>query len=53
MPFVNVYQFVYASFPFGFESSVWDLIILVPDRGLFFILICGTVADKSENAYKL
>ena len=23
---------VYASFPFGFEAGMWDLIVLVPDH---------------------
>ena len=36
--FVNVYQFVCvcASFPFGFEGGVWDLIVVVPDHCLSF-----------------
>ena len=34
--FLNVYLSVYASFPFGFESGVWDLIVLVPDHRLSF-----------------
>ena len=25
--FENVYQFVCASFPFGFEAGLWDLIV--------------------------
>ena len=32
---VNLY--VCASFPFGFESRMWDLIVLVPDHCLSFI----------------
>ena len=32
--FVNVYQF--ASFPYGFEGGVWDLIIFIPDHRLSF-----------------
>ena len=32
--FVNVYQFmgVCTSFPLGFESRMWDLIVLVPEK---------------------
>ena len=30
---VNLYQFsVFASFPFGSEGGMWDLIVLVPDH---------------------
>ena len=29
--FVNIYQFVCPSFPFGFEGEMWDLIVLIPD----------------------
>ena len=28
---MKVYQCVYASFPFGFEGGMWDLIVLLPD----------------------
>ena len=34
--FVNVYQCVGASFPFGFEDVLWGLIVLVPDYCLSF-----------------
>ena len=27
-------------FPFGFEGGLWDLIVLVPDLGLLFYLVC-------------
>ena len=33
MSFENVYQFAF--FPFGLESGVWDLIVIVPDHCLF------------------
>ena len=29
--FMNGYQVVCASFPFGFEGGMWELIVLVPD----------------------
>ena len=34
--FVNVYEFVCmcASFPFGFEGGMWDLIVFIPDHCL-------------------
>ena len=34
MSFVNVYRFVCASFPFGFDGGMWDLIVLVHDHCL-------------------
>ena len=51
--FVNVYQFVCvcASFPFGFEGGMWDLIVVVPDHCLFFTSIYS--ADKKELQDKL
>ena len=33
--FMNVYEIcVCASFPFGFEGGMWDLIVLIPDHCL-------------------
>ena len=32
MFFVNVYQFVVASFPFGFEDGIRDFIVLAHDH---------------------
>ena len=32
-------SFVNASFPFGFEGGLWDLIVLVPDHCLSFLLL--------------
>ena len=39
---MTVYQIVCvcASFPFGFEGGMWDLIVLVPDHCLSFYFIC-------------
>ena len=34
VPFVNCY--VFSSFPFDFEGTIWDLIESVPDRCLSF-----------------
>ena len=34
MSFVDVYQFVCLSFPFGFECGMWDLILLIQDHCL-------------------
>ena len=35
--FVNVYHLcMCVSLPFGFESGMWDLIVLVPDHCLYF-----------------
>ena len=37
MPFVNCSQFMYlVILPFGFEGSIWDLIVSVPDHCLSF-----------------
>ena len=30
--------YVFSYFPFGFEGRMWDLIVSVPDRCLFFLL---------------
>ena len=30
MSFVSVGGLVFASFPFGFEGGMWDLIVLIP-----------------------
>ena len=30
---------MYASFPFGFEGGVWDLIVIVPDHCFSFYLV--------------
>ena len=35
--FHDVYNCVCASFPFGFESGMWDLIVIVPD---YYLFIC-------------
>ena len=32
---------MHASFPFGFECGIWDLILLVPDHGISFTLHFG------------
>ena len=38
--FVNVLSVcVYASFPFGFEGGMWDLIALIPDNCLSIYFI--------------
>ena len=39
--FVNVYQFVCASFPFGIEYGMWDLTVLIPDHCLsvYFVIV--------------
>ena len=37
MSVVNVYHFVCASFPFGIEGWIWDLIVLVPGHCLYFL----------------
>ena len=29
--------FVFASFPFGFEGGLWELIVLFPDHCLFLL----------------
>ena len=34
--FVNVYQYVYVAFPFGFEGRMWDFIVLISDHCLTF-----------------
>ena len=41
MSFMNVYQFVFVHFPFGFEGGMWDLIALIPDHclSIYFVLI--------------
>ena len=38
--FVNVHEFlcVCASFPFGFEGGMWNLIVLIPDHCLSIYL---------------
>ena len=38
---MNVYQFVFVHFPFGFEGGMWDLIVLIPDHclSIYFVLI--------------
>ena len=38
--FMNVYEFVSASFPFGFDGGIWDFVVLVPNHRLLFYLIC-------------
>ena len=30
MPFGKAYEFVRASFPFGFEGEMWDLVVHCP-----------------------
>ena len=32
-----------ASFPFGFEGRMWDLVVLVPDHCLSFYFALATV----------
>lgn len=53
-----------ASFPFGFEGEMWNLIILVPDHWLFFKFVCIFIlrvqscktrcqkAEKSQQSHK-
>ena len=36
MSFLNIYQMVCASFPFGFEGEIWDLLVLLPGHCLPF-----------------
>ena len=43
LSFMNVYQFLCASFPFGFKGGMWDLIVLVPDHYLSLSFAIGRV----------
>ena len=38
-----------ASFPFGFESGMWDLIVLVPDHCLSFLLFKAAQAARRQS----
>ena len=40
--FVNVYLFVCAFQPLSFEVGVWDLIVLVPDHCLQYLIIVSS-----------
>ena len=43
-----------ASFPFGFENGLWDLIVLVPDHCLSFYFSCYVMDTKlNHNTIKL
>ena len=35
---------VSASFPFGFEGGMWDLMVLVPDHCLSFYFVLSAIA---------
>ena len=46
--FVNVYQIVCASFPFGFEGGMCGLIVLIPDNFLSVYLGCVYLLYSSD-----
>ena len=46
--FANIYRFVCASFPFGFEYGMLDLVLLVPDPCLS-IYSTSTVGPQMDG----
>ena len=42
---------VCASFPFGFEGGIWDLIVYVPDHCLYFYKVAIPPAAGSIKTY--
>ena len=47
VPLVICRQFMYCYFPFGFDGSMWDLVVSVPDHCLSFYFdpIFNTISD--------
>ena len=52
--FVNCCQFfVFSYFPFGFEGMMWDLIVSVPDRCLFFYFALLFLVNLYNTCHRL
>ena len=50
---MNVDKFLsVASFPFGFESGMWDLIVLVPDHYLSIYFFVHFSLDSLFSSHK-
>ena len=50
VPFVDCRQFnVFSYFPFGFEGSIWDLIVSVPDHCLSCYSTCSSIMFRLLN----
>ena len=51
---LRVAMYVFSYFPFGFEGSMWDLIVSVPDHCLsfyfFYHISCNTVLFRLFNS---
>ena len=43
---------VFSSFPFGFEGSIWDLIVSVPDHCLSFYFNTKAIFIKPQGLIK-
>ena len=53
VPFVNFGQIVFSYFPFGFEGSMWDLIVSVPDHCLSFYFVSVRIAAVVDKINKM
>ena len=49
--FVNVYECVRASFPFGFHGGIRDLIVLIPDHCLSIYFLINKCLLKLRLRY--